>query len=425
MELRLKKSVISDWTIFILTVVMLCFKDYNTLAYLTQVVVFVILLFIKLESTGFEIRKYQIKYLEYKFIFILWCFLSYAWAAYKNDVLNQTVTLMFRAMTGFSIIMYVDNRENKDKMIKYLIIAAMILCARMAISVPMSAWGSERVGKYLAHDASNSYGNTGITYVLGIVCVYLFPRLNLIKRNWVRYVLILVFSLFSLLSGSRKHIVILMTCVLITSLLSSRSMTKTLRNIVMGIAVTAAGLFVIFNNALLYEAIGIRLLGFLSFTGMNNSVAADVSSIGRGRIIQEAIRVFAQNPICGVGIANFKYYNRYTLIWAENNYLELLTDVGIIGLILYYLLFFEIFRIIRAKFERSNPDILLLLMLSVCLLFVDSTMVSYTSNTLQFHLACLFAFCQIEKYNVPADEIHQADLSATCNTEGDRLLGET
>lgn len=397
MSLRLKKNSISDWAILFLTIVMLCFKDYNKLVYGTQVLVFGIILVFSNQSAGLKISKQKIKYLEYKMLFVLWCLVGYLWAAHKADVLSWSVALTVRAMTGFSIIMYADDRNRRDKLIKYMIVASVLLCVRMMISVPVSAWGAERVGNYLAHNSSNSYGNTGITYVLGIVCVYLFPKLGIFKRYWVRYFLILLFSVFSLLSGSKKHIIILMICILISSLLSSRSISKSLRNILAGMVVIALGLFVIFRNALLYEAIGRRILGFLSFAGFSSKVVADASSIGRGMIIQEAIRVFKQHPICGVGIANFRYYDQYALAWAENNYLELLADVGIIGAIAYYLIYFDVIKVIRSKFQRNNPDILLLLMLTICLLFVDFTMVSYANTTLQFHLACLFAFCQIER----------------------------
>jgi hypothetical protein len=155
------------------------------------------------------------------------------------------------------------------------------------------------------------------------------------------------------------------------------------------------------KTPILYNAIGVRLLSFSSLF-LENDIEIDKSTETRKEFLGEAFTVFLKNPLNGIGIDGFKYVNRYQFTWAENNFLELLADLGIFGMIIYYMPHLKIILELKRRIKKKkNIDISLLVEI-ICLVFIDLFMVSYASSTLQFFLAFIYAqntisICKEEK----------------------------
>lgn len=169
------------------------------------------------------------------------------------------------------------------------------------------------------------------------------------KGKWPILLLKLAFLAFScymiLQTGSRKTALVLLMFVVVWYLLcvapklgrlaSAKGMTALL------LAVAGAGLlwFVIIPFALENTYFGTRYESLL--TGNDGSV------IQREIMYQEAWEYFQKSPICGIGLDQFRYHS-VTGKYAHSNYAEILADTGLIG----GLLFFPIYYILWRKLWR-------------------------------------------------------------------------
>ena len=106
-----------------------------------------------------------------------------------------------------------------------------------------------------------------------------------------------------------------------------------------------------------------------------------------------------KNPIIGVGIDSFKYYNSFQFSWAECNYLELMADLGLVGIVVYYTPHIYIIKTMKIIKRNKESVSLMMVVLFLVLLFIDLTMVSYNETHLQLYLSILFSYCIVYKRN--------------------------
>ena len=93
------------------------------------------------------------------------------------------------------------------------------------------------------------------------------------------------------------------------------------------------------TNETFNKLIGWRLEGLLNFLSSEGKI--DASTEERLFYIDVAIYLFSKYPFLGVGLDNFAAYLHYInyphAVYSHNNHLELLSCLGIIGYLIYYL----------------------------------------------------------------------------------------
>ncbi|MCH3882605.1 MULTISPECIES: O-antigen ligase family protein [Tenacibaculum] len=107
---------------------------------------------------------------------------------------------------------------------------------------------------------------------------------------------------------------------------------------------------------------------------------------GRYNIWNSAIVIFKENPFLGIGYGNYKIYphKNYFLkkqssggtfgkpIRVHNDFFEKFVEIGIIGGILYLMLFIFILKQLISKFKSENKEIVLFLLLSGLAYTIDA-----------------------------------------------------
>ena len=68
----------------------------------------------------------------------------------------------------------------------------------------------------------------------------------------------------------------------------------------------------------------------------------------RYALAQDGLRLFYERPILGWGADGFRYFNSVDFTYSHMNFLELLVNYGIIGFILFYSIYFSIFKNLKA-----------------------------------------------------------------------------
>jgi O-antigen ligase len=101
----------------------------------------------------------------------------------------------------------------------------------------------------------------------------------------------------------------------------------------------------------------------------------DISTASRLFYIIDGLEKILQRPLFGYGIGSFRY--NYSL-YSHNNYIEVAYSLGIIGLLIYYNIYFNIFRSISSI--RNNFDRNLFYFLIIVIPILDFANVSYYSQ---------------------------------------------
>ena len=114
---------------------------------------------------------------------------------------------------------------------------------------------------------------------------------------------------------------------------------KKIRRVILVLAVFAFILWLILNNNFLYNLIGQKtVVAIKEMLSMQVDRKVDYSVYQRAEVMRIAFDVFKDHPVIGVGYYCFLNYNEWQL-YAHNNYLELLADLGLIGFVLYYIFY--------------------------------------------------------------------------------------
>lgn len=135
-------------------------------------------------------------------------------------------------------------------------------------------------------------------------------------------------------------------------------------------------LFIFFTNLDYLSTIHPTFFRFYELTQVNVSdlsregFGGDSSTRWRLIFIVEAYNIFLKYPVTGIGLDNFKTIFSEEL-YSHNNYVELLSTLGFVGLILYYLFYFSIFKYV---FRNRNVFCIFIMLF---FLSMDFAMVSY------------------------------------------------
>lgn len=386
---KIKTFDILDFAVVQMLIICLAFADIRLLSIVSTVLGFGIMALYYLVRNN--VNKQVFYFAIFKVLFIFWSFLSCIWSVNVSTSFDYCITLCLRLMLSLSILLYVVSKDRLIKLLKFVVLAAIVLSVRIILTVPFSAYGEARIGQYLSFNEDNSYGNTGITYVLGVSSVLLLcSKKSIIKNSLLKYFWVAIFTLLSLLSGSKKQFLFLIIAAIVLVFSRSKDIVKLIKNCLIAIAVIIVIFYVTFNNELLYNSIGVRIESMLAFFFEDVGIADD-STINRALYIRYAWVVFLNNPLGGIGLDGFQYVNPITQCWAECNFVEILADLGITGFILYYIphLMIVVSLIKRLKAKEEVDYILLSLVL--VLMIIDATMVSYRSVSLQIWLALAFS----------------------------------
>ena len=191
------------------------------------------------------------------------------------------------------------------------------------------------------------------------------------------------------LCGSRAALVCLIIPVFVNKLFERGGFVKALFLVAV---VLGVGFILVFNIPILYSNIGVRIEELLAILSGNDDGTEDVS---RFILAAAGLEWFKSSPIIGYGIKNFMVLSEKTIFegfYAHNNYIELLVDVGILGLITYYSSYVYLFRKRRLLDNYSKHWLVAFLVL---ILFADLANVSYYDFTLQFVLCICFCVTKL------------------------------
>lgn len=362
----------------------LAFHDLYAIFLIGQIIFFAFSVYFlaRKHSESNKMTKFMLLWYTLFFIFSM---SSVMWSI--NDKTWNTIMISIGqvAVLGFSVITYAKDEIHIKRMILYIICASLLLTLRLIIFVPASAWGTERVGNYI------NYGNVGVTYVLGyssLMAFYIFR-----KEKKKRYIIIsILLIVVSCLTGTKKGIIVYLVGVFFIMISNKRNILKSIKNILIFIVIIWISYMALMKVDILYSSIGVRFETAIEQIS-GDKKDADKSTRDRALLIQYAKKAFFKSPFVGIGIDAFRHYGQNPLrIYAHNNYMEILADLGICGFVLYYWLPFYSVYILRKQSKNDEcPYSVLAFALLTALLIGDFSSVSYYQEPLQIYLGFVYA----------------------------------
>ncbi|MCD8290225.1 MAG: O-antigen ligase family protein [Prevotella sp.] len=209
------------------------------------------------------------------------------------------------------------------------------------------------------------------------ICVYFLTVER--KRRLLYYICLFLELVITILAGSRKGFVGMAFCIGLYLILSSRS-TTIIRNCVVAVSLVLLGYYFLVTNEYLYTLAGHKLQVFVKSFFFNDNIA-DHSIIERSYYRSQALSMFTQHPITGLGLDGFRAYMDQIgyshVTYSHCNYTELLADYGIVGFILYY--FYKMKAVVArfgGIFRKDNLHIFLWV-IALTLLILEYGFVSY------------------------------------------------
>ncbi|MGI6393706.1 MAG: O-antigen ligase family protein [bacterium] len=122
----------------------------------------------------------------------------------------------------------------------------------------------------------------------------------------------------------------------------------------------------------------------------------DASTELRLYYIESGLKMIADKPVFGWGVNTFLiFHNGY---YSHNNYIEIMSGTGIVGLLLYYLFFF--FTINSALKNLKGKRLFLFLFFLIFFMVMDVAIVSYYERIYMMFLFFISAYIDKEKQNV-------------------------
>jgi O-antigen ligase len=205
-----------------------------------------------------------------------------------------------------------------------------------------------------------------------------FLLLVVSRRSWLVGAAALSLVLIATItSGSRKMLFVWLTYLM----LLSRWLTLGLRRSTMVAALVLlllpGSILVLINTR---EAWLAPIEGLPVYQRLDRAIAGEDSSANlRRKLIEDALGQWTRSPISGHGIDQFRWLNP-NVVYSHNNYAELLANLGIVGLILYYSIHANLIWRAATGARNGSGRSWLVLIFVVMLLMMDLARVSYTDR---------------------------------------------
>lgn len=276
------------------------------------------------------------------FFFVFYEIISCVWAFNQEVAISQLVTQLQLFVLFFFSYMYIKKIGRLEDYYN-----AMYLSGIGLIFYSLYVYGG--LSGFLAimstgHRMGDLIGNQN-TYGLVFANAALVALYYFFFNNEKRYILLAgLFIFFGLSSGSKK-VVFLLILGLFFLILSKYGVRKLFKAIVYSSVSLLLGWILI--HLPIFSTILERLESYLSVTGnTSDNIRADLIRFG--------LELFIENPFLGYGLNNYHLFH-WSGVYSHNNYIEVLVSLGVIGFIVYYLIFIKSLNTLIRKRKCLKP----------------------------------------------------------------------
>lgn len=369
-----------------------------------RVIAVTMIIFWLTDKTKYDFKLPKTNIFLFFWIFIGYCLLSYFWSDVSLKEAFSYIKRYWYYLPVFIIFKYL-----KKEYFEYVISSFLIGMFISEILSYGNYFGMWQIGLGHPHDPTVFMQHTLYSIFLSITAIFLISKILYEKdrKKMILFILFFTTVTINLLinSGRTGYFTLFITIVIVIITIYKMNL-KIIINTLLGITLIlslAYNLSPNFKNRIL--AIESDIEKIIYSSDYNTSIGA---RIGFWFLTKEIIK---DNPLFGTGIANninkkneyivinnleIKYELNKYLVHFHNNYLEIMSQFGIIGLSLFLYLFYLIAKI---KTNDKTIYVLKISTLSIFLLGSLSDMLFYLNDTMflfSFILGLILAQYKLE-----------------------------
>ena len=335
--------------------------------------------------------RYDIKigfYTIWACILSIYSFSSIFWAYNIFDSIMGWQALFKNLLLGMSLFAIIKSKNRLRNIMQIFVLAGVSLVfALLFIN------GFDFIS-YTTRLGTNVEGYNANDIALKLTLAVLFAYLLLKEtRNKVYLISILIMMPAIVFSGSRKGLFLLFTVLIFSSVYTSNNIKQLGIKILRWFIVLVIIFWGLFEIEPLYNIIGYRLEGLFNY--FMGSELYDASTRERMEMIEIGRALMYEKFVFGYGINNYTYLSGKGT-YAHNNYFEIGTGMGIVGIIVWYIQYIGVFKnaFIEKKYKQS--DIVQNVLLGILLAFIimDYGLVSYLQEYFYVIVSMIFAYLE-------------------------------
>lgn len=292
---------------------------------------------------------------------------------------------------GLAFVSFCFDQDNDiEQFIKVIVLGGYIVVIYVIV---FYGWNviTQMVGKTrISNDAINA--NT-----LGICIAYaLIGNIYLLLKKELKwwYILALPAIVVLIVTESRKAILIVAIGSVLLLMVADKNKKNKVTNLLKNCIILIGCIFIFYwlSNSLAFSGVTERIIQLIS--GLFGGSNADSSTLIRFKMIQIGMQLFKEHPFLGIGIDNAKFIAGpifgLETYYLHNNYVELLADVGMVGFIIYYSIYFVLIKGFVKYRDWSSLEYCFCLVMLIFLIVMDFGMVSFQSRETYFYMLVLY-----------------------------------
>ena len=351
------------------------FSDGSLLAQASRVVL------VALAAIELSVKPFRISLvLLWQALFVCYVMWSASWAFSVERAESQGVTVLVNGVcVALLAYLLIGEPARLRLVIVCMTVAPVILLLRVGVAEGLFVFLETRT----TEDAQANF--VGMAAAVGFGLGYVCASQRIIMSRWVALLFLSCDLLAVLLSASRKAVLMVALIVLLFTILDQRARGAS-RWVRVGGAglVTLAGYWLIMNVQALYLLVGYRIEGLVEGL-FGNSAEADASTRTRLTLINDGMSWFQDSPWFGHGADNFRalmatYHPDWMAYYAHNNFVEILVNLGLVGLVLFYWLYVVVIFTGLKRRSSGHPVQAIFLSIIIGLLLTEYGHVDYYSR---------------------------------------------
>lgn len=301
---------------------------------------------------------------------------SIIWAFNRTYAIGKVITVLQLVLLGIAIYLIIDNSEKIKQVLNAIIISGYFMYIytfqQMGLAGIMNNFRDNvRIGSEINQE--NAFG------YYSVIVVALILYFAIYQNKKVYYFLLPIPVVMIALTGSKKGMLLLMIAILF--LVTFKHKNHLFWRAMLAILFLIVVIIILYNFGFLDIVLG-RLDKALN--------GNDMSTEMRQLYIEFGLEKFIESPIWGYGIEHFclLFGEEYGSIEApHNNYIQVMTSFGIIGLIVWYRSFFKFLAYSTRNFfkDEFSP----ILMILVIIYLVNDITTTTLTNKFSYILVAL------------------------------------
>ena len=336
------------------------------------------------------------QYIGYTVIFLLWGYVSFLWTydeAVSASYLSQTVKV---AALAILLTLLLNNLERVKFSLLWFCIGCIIFALLYLNHVDIATLAA---GRIRAESISgNSLPNYNLVSMYAAFAgVYFMGRI--VGNTYEKKSAKVVFAIFMILAavsvfifGSRKSILMLILG-FGYFVVGSGKINSRIKLILIGVLALIVAAIVLPDEYVDYV--------LSRFGGLFESKSSRLEAGDKERVdlLEYGLRFIEESPLLGHGYYSFApMYASYrgAFLYAHNNYIELIADLGIVGLFIFYYPVYAVFKI-GLKYRRYSSFISVAFVLNLLNIFGGFFIVTFIDRTIWILMAILWVGVKLNK----------------------------